>query len=103
METGLYSVASIKNHLLSNIKPKNDICLIFYLKEVGRSDWNTGLVSVDLKLERKAIPVYLKEEFLKRHGMGIRIPENDVLKFIEEYNINISEEQIDNLIKRNYA
>ena len=103
METGLYSVAQIKQHLIGSIKPKDDICLIFYLKEVGRSGWDTGLASIDFKLERKAIPSYLKDEFFRRHGMGIRVPENDVLKFIEEFNINISEERIDDLIKRNYV
>jgi len=99
METGLYSVAGIKQHLLSNVKSKNDTCLIFYLKEVGR----TGMGNIDYKLERKAIPSHLRDVFLKRHGVGIRIPEQDVLKFINEFNVNISEEQIDDLIKRNYA
>jgi hypothetical protein len=98
METGLYSVAQIKQYLLSGIKPKDDICLIFYLTT---KKYSTG--DVDFKLERKAIPSYLKDEFLRRHGNGIRVPEKDVMEFIKEFNVNISEERIEDLIKRNYA
>lgn len=102
METGLYSLAQIKSHLISSIKPKGDICLIFYLKEVGRSGWDSGIESIDFKLERKAIPSYLIDEFYRRHGMSIHVPEKDVLEFIKEFSVNISNEEIDNFIKRYY-
>lgn len=104
METGLYSISSIKNHLLSNVKGKSDFYLIYYVKEFGRSVWDEeGLTIIEFDLQRKAIPAYLKHEFVNRYGMGMQIPENNVLQFLKEYNININEEQIDDFIKRNYS
>lgn len=103
MNTGLHSVNSIREHLLKSIKPKGEICLIFYLIEDKNSGFDeNGFCQVDYVLRRKAIPAYLYGEFLSKYGMGIRISEKDVLSFIDEHKINISDDQIDDFIIKNY-